>query len=56
MTGRQHQHAVRHRSPIIGVRLKTVKDLVASSSLRFEEARQHELKAIPDRWHVDAVS
>jgi class 3 adenylate cyclase len=30
----------------------TVKDLVAGSGIRFEEAGEHELKGIPDRWRL----
>jgi len=30
----------------------TVKDLVAGSRLTFEDAGWHELKGVPDRWHV----
>ena len=30
----------------------TVKDLVAGSGLAFEDAGEHELKGIPDRWRV----
>ena len=35
---------------------QTVKDLVAGSGLAFEDAGEHELKGIPDRWHVYRVS
>jgi class 3 adenylate cyclase len=31
---------------------QTVKDLVAGSGLKFEDAGEHELKGIPDRWHL----
>lgn len=31
---------------------RTVKDLVAGSGLRFEDAGEHELKGIPDRWQL----
>ncbi len=39
----------------------TVKDLTAGSGLAFEDAGEHELKGVPDRWHLyrvvnDAVS
>jgi class 3 adenylate cyclase len=34
----------------------TVKDLVAGSGLRFEDRGEHELKGIPDAWHVFALS
>jgi hypothetical protein len=29
----------------------TVKDLVVGSGLTFEDAGEHELKGVPDRWH-----
>lgn len=31
---------------------QTVKDLVAGSGLAFEEAGEHELKGVPDRWRL----
>jgi class 3 adenylate cyclase len=34
---------------------QTVKDLVAGSGLIFEDAGEHELKGIPDRWHLYRV-
>jgi class 3 adenylate cyclase len=34
---------------------QTVKDLVAGSGLRFEDAGEHELKGVPDRWHLYRV-
>jgi class 3 adenylate cyclase len=33
----------------------TVKDLTAGSGLAFVEAGEHELKGVPDRWHLYAV-
>jgi pimeloyl-ACP methyl ester carboxylesterase len=33
----------------------TVKDLVAGSGIEFEDRGQHELKGIPDAWHLYAV-
>jgi class 3 adenylate cyclase len=33
----------------------TVKDLVAGSGLAFEDAGEHELKGVPDRWRVYRV-
>ena len=30
----------------------TVKDLTAGSGLVFEDAGEHELKGVPDRWHL----
>jgi class 3 adenylate cyclase len=33
----------------------TVKDLVAGSGILFEDAEEHELKGIPDRWHLYRV-
>ena len=35
---------------------QTVKDLVAGSGLVFEDAGEHELKGIPDRWRVYRVA
>jgi class 3 adenylate cyclase len=34
---------------------QTVKDLVAGSGLRFEDAGEHELKGVPDRWRLHRV-
>jgi class 3 adenylate cyclase len=34
---------------------QTVKDLVAGSGLTFEDAGEHELKGVPDRWHLHLV-
>ncbi len=34
---------------------QTVKDLVAGSGLVFEDAGDHELKGVPDRWHLYRV-
>ncbi|MDP9331197.1 MAG: adenylate/guanylate cyclase domain-containing protein [Actinomycetota bacterium] len=33
----------------------TVKDLAAGSGLTFEDAGEHELKGVPDRWHLYRV-
>ena len=33
----------------------TVKDLVAGSGLTFDDAGEHELKGVPDRWHLYRV-
>jgi class 3 adenylate cyclase len=33
----------------------TVKDLVAGSGLVFVDAGEHELKGVPDRWHLYRV-
>jgi class 3 adenylate cyclase len=35
---------------------QTVKDLVAGSGLTFEDAGDHELKGVPDRWHLYRVA
>jgi class 3 adenylate cyclase/pimeloyl-ACP methyl ester carboxylesterase len=35
---------------------QTVKDLVAGSGLLFEDAGEHELKGVPDRWKVFRVT
>ena len=34
----------------------TVKDLTAGSGLSFEDAGEHELKGVPDRWHLYRVT
>jgi class 3 adenylate cyclase len=34
---------------------QTVRDLVAGSGLEFEDAGEHELKGVPDRWHLYRV-
>jgi class 3 adenylate cyclase len=34
---------------------RTVKDLVVGSGLVFEGAGEHELKGVPDRWHLYRV-
>jgi class 3 adenylate cyclase len=34
---------------------QTVKDLVAGSGLTFEDPGEHELKGVPDRWHLYRV-
>jgi class 3 adenylate cyclase len=34
----------------------TVKDLVAGSGLAFEDAGEHELKGVPERWHLYRVA
>jgi class 3 adenylate cyclase len=34
----------------------TVRDLVAGSGLRFEDRGEHQLKGIPDAWHLYAVA
>jgi hypothetical protein len=33
----------------------TVKDLTVGSGLVFEDAGEHELKGVPDRWHLYRV-
>src|SRR5687767_14204901 len=35
---------------------QTVKDLVAGSGLSFEDSGEHELKGVPDRWHLYRVA
>jgi len=32
-----------------------VKDLVVGSDLHFSDRGEHELKGVPDRWHLFAV-
>jgi class 3 adenylate cyclase len=34
---------------------QTVKDLVAGSGLVFEDAGEHDLKGVPDRWRLFRV-
>ena len=34
---------------------QTVKDLVAGSGITFQDAGEHELKGVPDRWHLYAA-
>jgi class 3 adenylate cyclase len=34
---------------------QTVRDLVAGSGLTFQDAGEHELKGVPDRWHLYRV-
>ena len=34
---------------------RTVKDLALGSALEFEDAGEHELKGVPDRWQVFRV-
>ena len=34
---------------------QTVKDLVAGATFRFEDRGEHELKGVPDRWHLYRV-
>ena len=35
---------------------QTVKDLSAGSGLTFEDAGEHELKGVPDRWRLYRVA
>lgn len=35
---------------------QTVKDLTAGSGLAFEDAGEHEMKGVPDRWHLWRVA
>ena len=35
---------------------QTVKDLVAGSGFTFEDAGDHELRGVPDRWRVYRVT
>ena len=35
---------------------QTVKDLVAGSGFRFDDRGEHDLKGVPDRWHLYAVA
>jgi class 3 adenylate cyclase len=44
-----------HAGPSEVLVSQTVKDLVAGSGLTFEDAGEHELKGVPDRWHLYRV-
>ena len=35
---------------------QTMKDLVSGSGFTFEDAGEHELKGVPDRWHLYRVT
>jgi len=35
---------------------QTVRDLVAGSGFAFNDAGEHELKGVPDRWHLSSVA
>jgi class 3 adenylate cyclase len=45
-----------HADPSEVLVSSTVKDLVAGSGLVFEDAGEHELKGVPDRWHLYRVA
>jgi pimeloyl-ACP methyl ester carboxylesterase len=45
-----------HAGPSEVLVSQTVKDLVAGSGLSFEEAGEHELKGVPDRWRLYRVA
>jgi hypothetical protein len=34
---------------------QTVKDITAGSGFAFDDAGEHELKGVPDRWHLYRV-
>jgi class 3 adenylate cyclase/pimeloyl-ACP methyl ester carboxylesterase len=44
-----------HAGPSQVLVSQTVKDLVAGSGLAFDDAGEHELKGVPDRWHLYRV-
>jgi class 3 adenylate cyclase len=44
-----------HAEPSAVLVSQTVKDLVAGSGLTFEDAGEHELKGVPDRWRLYRV-
>jgi class 3 adenylate cyclase len=44
-----------HAGPSEVLVSQTVKDLVAGSGLTFQEAGEHELKGVPDRWRLYRV-
>ena len=45
-----------HAGPSEVLVSQTVKDLVAGSALPFEDAGEHELKGVPDRWRLYRVA
>jgi class 3 adenylate cyclase len=45
-----------HAGPSEVLVSQTVKDLVAGSGLTFQEAGEHELKGVPDRWRLYRVA
>jgi class 3 adenylate cyclase len=45
-----------HAGPSEVLVSQTVKDLVAGSGFGFEDAKEHELKGVPDRWHLYRVT
>ena len=53
---RRDRSSRRHQGPSLEVLVsRTVKDLVAGSGLVFEDTGEHELKGVPDRWHLYRV-
>ena len=46
----------RVRGTVRGARLADGEDLVAGSGLAFEDAGEHELKGVPDRWRLYRVT
>ena len=44
-----------HAGPSQVLVSQTVKDLTAGSELTFEDAGEHELKGVPDRWRLYGV-
>ncbi len=45
--------SVRPRDVLVS---STVKDLEAGSGLRFEDRGEHQLKGIPEAWHLFALT
>lgn len=45
-----------HAGPSEVLVSQTVKDLVAGSGFGFEDAKEHELKGVPDSWHLYRVT
>jgi len=44
-----------HAGPSEVLASQTVKDLTAGSGLSYEDAGEHELKGVPDRWRLYRV-
>ena len=50
-----HRGPGRRRLDRRGAGLPTVKDLIAGCGIGFEDRGEHELKGVPDRWHLYRV-
>ena len=55
MEGARTQYAKTRAQPSQVLVSSTVRDLTAGSGLAFEDAGEHELKGVPERWHLYAA-